>query len=74
MSKKIIYEIKNLGRSEWCGEVTARSAHPEHVEAALVGIARKHLMSRNIDFNGDTECGNFTAGFRVVGEYKRKGA
>jgi len=70
---KVIYEIKNLGRGKWSGEVVASSDHQEHVEAALMKIAEKHLMSRDIDFHGDTESGVFVVGgFRNVGEYRRK--
>lgn len=70
-----IYEIKNLGRSKWCGEVIAQTDHPEHVEAALMVAAQKHLASREIDFDGDVDFGKFiVGGFRVVGEYRRKAA
>lgn len=73
--KKVVFLITNLGRSKWCGEVAAQSEAVEHVEAALMRVAEKHLMSRDIDFNGDIDSGKITVGgFRVVGEYKRKGA
>lgn len=72
--KAVVYEIKNLGRSKWCGEVRAQSDHPEHVEAALMKAAERHLRSRNIDFNGDIDSGTIHAGFHTVGEYKRKKA
>lgn len=75
MSKptKVVFEIKNLGRSKWSGEVTAQADTVEHIEAALMRAAEAHLMSRDIDFAGDDHEGKITVGgFRVVGEYKRK--
>lgn len=69
----VVYEIKNLGRGKWSGEVKAQSDHKEHVENALMKIARKHLMSRDIDFKGDVDAGYFVVGgFRFVGEYRKK--
>lgn len=70
----IVYEIKNLGRRKWCGEVKAQTDAVEHVEAALMKVAHKNLMSRDIDFMGDVDRGQFIVGMgRVVGEYWRKG-
>ena len=69
----VIYEVKNLGRGKWCGEIKAQTDAPEHVEAALMKIARKHLMSQDIDFDGDVDSGHIVVGgFRNVGEYRRK--
>lgn len=66
------YKIINLGRGKWCGEIKAQTDHPEHVEAALMRIARKHLLSDGIDFDGDVDSGFFiVGGFRKVGKYKR---
>lgn len=68
----VTYEIKDLGRGKWCGEVRAQTDRPEHVEAALLRAAEKHLRSASIDFNGDTESGKFIVGMgAVVGEYRR---
>lgn len=70
---RIVYEVKNLGRSKWHGEVVAQSMEPEHVEAALMNVAKKYLMSRDIDFAGDIDSGTFiVGGLRSVGTYKRK--
>lgn len=69
----VIFEVKNLGRNKWAGEVTAQSDAVEHTEAALERVALKHLMSREIDFDGDDHEGKIiVGGFRVVGEYRRK--
>lgn len=69
----ITYEIWDLGRGKWRGEVQAQSEAPEHVEAALMKAAQKHLMSRGIDFDGDVHSGVFTVGgFRDVGQYRKK--
>lgn len=69
----ITFEIKNLGRLKWNGEVSVAIDNAEHIEAALLREAEKHLMSRDIDFDGDIDSGKFlVGGFRVVGEYKRK--
>lgn len=71
----IVFEIKNLGRGKWCGTVKAQTDRPEHIEAALMRVAHQHLMSSDIDFDGDDVQGKFiVGGFRVVGEYKRKEA
>lgn len=70
---KVVYEITNLGRGKWCGAVTAQTGAVEHVEGALMKVARKHLMSQDIDFDGDTESGKFiVGGFREVGTYRRR--
>lgn len=72
---KVAYQIRNLGRLKWSGEVVAQSEAMEHIEAALVRVAQKHLMSRDITVEGTDELGKFlVGGFRVVGEYERKGA
>lgn len=69
----VTFEIKNLGRSKWCGEVSVQIDNAEHIEAALLRVASKHLMSRDIDFDGDIDSGKITVGgFRAVGEYRRK--
>lgn len=69
----VLYEIKNLGRGKWCGTVKAQSEAVEHVEAALMRVAREHLMSHDIDFEGDIDAGKIiVGGLRPVGEYKRK--
>lgn len=53
----VTYEVWNLGRSKWKGEIVSQSQEPEHVEGALMRIANKHLMSRDIDFDGDVFSG-----------------
>ena len=69
----ITYEVWDLGRSKWRGEVDSQSDNPEHVEAALMKVARKYLLSRDIDFDGDIFSGTFiVGGFRSVGMYRRK--
>lgn len=66
-----LYKIENLGRRKWCGTVKTQSLEQEHVEAALDTVARKHLISSDIDFSGTIEEGHFVVGgFRTVGTYK----
>lgn len=69
----VLFEVKNLGRTKWCGEVSVQIDNAEHIEAALLKVAERHLMSRDIDFDGDIDTGKFiVGGFRIVGEYRRK--
>ena len=69
----VTYEVWDLGRGKWKGEVIAQSEEPEHVEAALMKVANRPLMSRDIDFDGDVFSGVFiVGGFRHVGMYRRK--
>lgn len=69
----VTYEIWDLGRDKWKGEVVAQSEEPEHVAMALMKIARNHLMSRDIDFDGDNFSGTFiVGGFHEVGRYRKK--
>lgn len=69
---QIRFRMIDVGRDKWNGEVVAQSEQPEHVEHALLREARKHLRSKDIDFEGDTESGFITVGgFRAVGRYER---
>lgn len=69
----ITYEIWDLGRDKWRGEVQARSESVDDVEDALMREARRHLASRGIDFDGDVHSGVFiVGGFREVGRYRKK--
>lgn len=66
------FKIIDLGRDKWTGIVKAQSDEPEHVEHALLLEVKKHVMSRDIDFQGDTDAGFIVVGgFRVVGKYRR---
>lgn len=68
----VTYKLMNVGRRKWCGEVRAQTDEPGHVEMALLRAAGPHLMSQDIDFNGDNEKGDITVGgCRVVGTYER---
>jgi hypothetical protein len=71
---KAIYELKNLGHSKVCCEITVNNADvQERVEAALIREASKHLMSQEVDVSGDFESGHIVVGgLRFVGEYKLK--
>jgi hypothetical protein len=69
------YMVKDLGRSKWSGKVFAHSKNPEHVEAAILREARKHLISNQIEvsLSEDGNEGNvIVGGFRIVGSFKCK--
>ncbi len=71
-TERIFYELKNVGRNKWCGDVSVRVDVREHIEAAIILEAQKHLMSRDIDIAGNRERGTIFAGLRPVGTYERK--
>lgn len=65
------YRLIDVGRGKFSGIVTAQSDEQEHIEHAILGEAGKHLMSHDLDLDGDTEGGTILAGFRTVGKYER---
>jgi hypothetical protein len=70
--KTTAYLLENVGRSKWSGTVQARGETQEQIEAAIYHEARRHLMSSDIDLNGDDQSGTIiVGGFRVVGTYKK---
>lgn len=68
---EVKYRLTNVGRSKWCGEVVAKSEHADDVEFAIYKEATKHLASKGVDIEGDTERGIILAGFRTVGTYEK---
>lgn len=71
------YRLVDVGRGKFSGFVEAASAQPEHVEAAVLREAKKHLRSNDIELSfiedklGIVSGEIVVGGFRMVGKYKR---
>lgn len=74
---KTKYQLTDVGRAKFSGVVEAASPHPEHVEAAVLREAKKHLRSNDIElFFKEDKLGIISGeivvgGFRMVGKYRR---
>ena len=66
----IIYEIKNLGGSKWCGKISEQSDQPDRIEAALINTSKKDLMSQCIELGGDENSWVYFGCVSSSGEYK----